>query len=204
MITKPEEKVLEETVVLLIDENKPDSLNIVLKMMAERTLALLNKPTDFLDDLPFTLPSIKSFQSFNRLDLKIRRFIRNREFHKAHELLVDYIDLLPNFVSHNDKEATRKFILANILEKSSPIEEKQNVYTSSEAAEILGVSDQTIRRWCEKGKYPDAFQTPGGHWRIPKKYFKIGIEEARKRREFEQQLNEFNASKGEADESEWL
>lgn len=71
-----------------------------------------------------------------------------------------------------------------------------NSYSTVEAAEIVGVSDQTIRRWSEKGKYPDAVKT-GGRWRIPKKYFKIFLEEARKRKSFEQHLNEFNAQYGE-------
>jgi excisionase family DNA binding protein len=62
------------------------------------------------------------------------------------------------------------------------VAEKAEVYSSTEAAEILGVSDQTIRRWCEKRKYPDAYQTDGGHWRIPKKYFKITLVDARKRK----------------------
>ncbi len=58
-------------------------------------------------------------------------------------------------------------------------ESNKDIYTSSEAAEIGSVSDQTIRRWCEKGKFPEAYQTEGGHWRIPQKYFKVTLHEAR-------------------------
>ncbi|MCD1261839.1 helix-turn-helix domain-containing protein [Paenibacillus athensensis] len=209
MIKEQDEKVLTDTVVLLEHESKLDSVSVVVKIMVERTLALLHKSTNFLDDLPFILPSIDVFQSFHRLDREIRRSIRSREYHRAHELLVDYIDLLPRFVPDSNLEQIRKLILANLLASSEQpsnilVEEKVEVYTSSEAAEILGVTDQTIRRYCEKGKYPEAYQTEGGHWRIPQRYFKITPEQAKKRKAFEQQLNEFNASTGEAAESEWI
>lgn len=62
--------------------------------------------------------------------------------------------------------------------------------TTSEAAEIGGVSDQTIRRWCEKGKFPDAFQTDGGHWRIPQKHFKMTLQQARKADAFMKKVDE--------------
>ena len=77
-------------------------------------------------------------------------------------------------------------------------------YSTLEAAEIVGVSDQTIRRWCEKGKYPEAIKTGGNRWRIPKEYFKIPLEEARKRKAFEHQLNEFNAQFGEDNDDKSL
>jgi len=41
------------------------------------------------------------------------------------------------------------------------------VYTTGQAARLLGVEDQTVRKWCRLGKI-DAYTTssPGGHWRI--------------------------------------
>lgn len=47
------------------------------------------------------------------------------------------------------------------------------LYQAGEAAKILGVSPQTIRRYCEEGRYPEATKTPGGHWRIPAMYFRM-------------------------------
>ncbi len=35
-------------------------------------------------------------------------------------------------------------------------------YNTLEAAEIMGVKDQTIRNWCKKGKYPDAVALGSG------------------------------------------
>lgn len=62
----------------------------------------------------------------------------------------------------------------------SKITDKVEAYTTSEAAEILHVSDQTIRRMCEAGKFPGATRTDGGHWRIPTKHFKVTLNESRR------------------------
>lgn len=71
-------------------------------------------------------------------------------------------------------------------------EGKMDCYTTSEAAKIGDVSDQTIRRWCEKGRYPNAYQTEGGHWRIPKKYFNVTLEDALKVDTFMKKVHENN------------
>lgn len=35
------------------------------------------------------------------------------------------------------------------------------------AALVFDKDQRTIRRWCERGVFPGAFRTAGGHWRIP-------------------------------------
>lgn len=48
---------------------------------------------------------------------------------------------------------------------------KSPYYTTTQAARLLQVSEQTIRNWCESGKLEGAFKLPGGAkalWRIPK------------------------------------
>ncbi len=35
-------------------------------------------------------------------------------------------------------------------------------------AKLQGCSQRTMREWCKKGLIPEAYQTPGGHWRIQK------------------------------------
>lgn len=209
MLKEQDEKALWDTVEILQHERKLDSVSAFFKMMIERTFTLLHKPTDFLYDLSFEMPSTEILQSFHELDTEIRRAIRFGDRQKTYLLLVEYIDLLPHFVQSDDLNEIRKSILANILSASEQpanllVQEKVEMYTSSDVAEIMDVSDQTIRRWCEKGKYPEAFQTEGGHWRIPQKYFKLTLEQARNRKVFEKELNKYNASKGEANDSEWL
>ncbi|MFS0560708.1 hypothetical protein AB1K91_08200 [Terribacillus sp. 179-K 1B1 HS] len=67
-------------------------------------------------------------------------------------------------------------------------------YSDFEVAEILGVPDQTIRSWCEKGRYSDVIRSEKGEGRIPKKYFRITLEQARKRNTFEKELDRFNSN----------
>lgn len=43
--------------------------------------------------------------------------------------------------------------------------------TSGQMAEALGCSRRTVSGYCGEGLFPGAFQTMGGHWRIPKKFF---------------------------------
>lgn len=62
---------------------------------------------------------------------------------------------------------------------SHPVTAAVETYTTSEAAEILNISDQTIRRMCEAGKFPGASRTDGGHWRIPREHFNVTIEQSR-------------------------
>jgi Helix-turn-helix domain len=40
-------------------------------------------------------------------------------------------------------------------------------WTLSEAADRCGVSRSTVRRYRENGKFPNAFKTPGGEWKVP-------------------------------------
>lgn len=39
------------------------------------------------------------------------------------------------------------------------------ILTTSEVAKRFRVGQRTVYRWIEKGRL-DAFQTPGGHWRV--------------------------------------
>ncbi|WP_363550377.1 helix-turn-helix domain-containing protein [Caldifermentibacillus hisashii] len=77
-------------------------------------------------------------------------------------------------------------------------------YSTDEVVEIMGTDEQTVRKWCKKGKYPEAYQTNSGDWHIPKKYFKISLKQARRRNAFEEKLNLINQMKREVTEDEFL
>ncbi|MEZ7171754.1 helix-turn-helix domain-containing protein [Sporosarcina sp. OR05] len=66
--------------------------------------------------------------------------------------------------------------------------------------EILHVSDQTIRRMCDAGKFPDATRTEGGHWRIPKQYFNVSLDQAREMKNELAQVRKKAQEGGEVDE----
>lgn len=82
--------------------------------------------------------------------------------------------------------------------------ENPKLFTSEDVSKIIGVSEQIVKRWCEKGRYPEAYKTEDGHWLIPKKHFKISLEQARKRNSFDEKLYQINQMKGEFKEDEFL
>ncbi|WP_246943517.1 MerR family transcriptional regulator [Bacillus pinisoli] len=216
MIKEHEEDILWDTVTILKEQNRLENALVLFKTLIERTLSIVRLPSKFLEEVKINLPSNEFVEQIRMLDKEIYQSIKSSNTTKTYELSVEFIETLSEIIPGTD----RKGLIAKILAEQSKShvgvmntrydlfqafpKEQAEVYTSSEAAEMIGVSDQTIRRWCEQGKYPDAYQTQGGHWRIPKQYFKITSEEAMKRRAFEQELNEFNAQQGEVDEDEFL
>ncbi|PAF36230.1 hypothetical protein CHH58_13340 [Terribacillus saccharophilus] len=58
--------------------------------------------------------------------------------------------------------------------------EYASCYSTLEAAEIMGVPDQTIRSWCEKGEIPDVIRLENRELRIPKSYFRFRLEQAKR------------------------
>lgn len=43
--------------------------------------------------------------------------------------------------------------------------------STGKMAEALGCTYSTVSGYCRDGLFPGSIQTPGGHWRIPKKFF---------------------------------
>ncbi|MFZ3589171.1 helix-turn-helix domain-containing protein [Bacillus sp. DJP31] len=214
MIHERDEDILWETVALLKDENHIENAQALFRSLVDKTFSMLKLPTDFLHDISLDIPPRELFLTFKHIDRTIHQLIELKEIERANEHVLDYIDLLTQTAPYTDRDVYRKKILVQMLNTHSKVQamlDERNIkeidsetYTSSEASEIVGVSDQTIRRWCEKRKYPDAYQTEGGHWRIPEKYFSITHDDARKRRIFENKLNKINKNKGDLDESEFL
>lgn len=211
---KDHEEVLWDTVVLLKQQDYLENAKAVFKFLVERTFSLLKQPTDFLEESNIDIPSFDQYDTFRGLDRQIRLCLKNNQIERANELLIDYIELLSQIIPNVDAKKMQKQILAQLLtnrfrtvdnhtNKMFTIE-KNDTFTTSEAANILNVSDQTMRRWCEKGKFPEAYQTDGGHWRIPRKYFKLDLEQTKKRDNFLKKLDKINRQAGEVDESEYL
>lgn len=216
MIKDREEEILWDTIVILKEQNRFENALALFKSLIERTFSSLKLPTKFLEEFKIDLPSNEFVNLMRVLDKKIYQSLKNNNTKQAYELVVEYIEKLSEVIP----EVGQRKILAEILSEQtqSHVEsmiprfdlaklvtvEHTEVYTSTEAAEIIGVTDQTIRRWCEKGKYPGAYQTEGRHWRIPTKYFKMTPEEARMRKAFEQDLNDFNVQHGEENKDEFL
>lgn len=208
-----EEDVLWDTVAILKDQNHSENALVLFKKLIKGTFSTLSLSTAFLDEVEIDLPSSEFMVRLRTQDKKIYESLKSKDMVGAYENLVEYVEKLSEAIPELD----RKGILAKMIADQAqirktptvtiPLQEEVNYansYSTLEAAEIIGVSDQTIRRWCEKGKYPDAKKTEGNRWRIPKKYFKVTLEEARKRKAFEHQLNEFNAQYGEVHDDDFL
>lgn len=53
------------------------------------------------------------------------------------------------------------------LEATARVEFEERVVSITSAAAFVGVSAETIRRWCIAGHLTGAWQYPSGTWRIP-------------------------------------
>jgi excisionase family DNA binding protein len=153
------------------------------------------------------------------LSREIAQLAENRKKDKVAELTTEYLDRFVHLFAETERDADylHKELLKGLIEikltkskekhytlvkyvttvdqltlpKVVSVEsDKENYVTPSEAAQIGGVSDQTIRRWCEKGKFPEAFKTDGGHWRIPKKYFKMSLQQSQRADAFMKKVDE--------------
>jgi excisionase family DNA binding protein len=51
-------------------------------------------------------------------------------------------------------------------EGDAPVPAEHDLSTG-DVAEMLGVDRRTVTGWCIAGRVDGAYQTPGGHWRIP-------------------------------------
>lgn len=129
------------------------------------------------------------------LDVKIRKALQIRKKDSLRALFPDYVHHFISMIPKDERERFIKRIATKVIDIQSPIKDigaaytnkeektikgngtitKVGTYTSQEAAEILGVSSQTIRRWCEQGLFKGAYRTHGGHWRIPVENIKMAI-----------------------------
>ncbi|WP_088103100.1 hypothetical protein [Halalkalibacter urbisdiaboli] len=57
-----------------------------------------------------------------------------------------------------------------------------------------------VRRMCDRGKFPGAYQTDGGHWNIPKNVLITTEEQERKAEQLFQQIDTKNKEAGDVNE----
>ena len=145
---------------------------------------------------------IEQLVYMKELSKEISLLAKKREHEKEREKALEYLDGLVSLLtsSYEDERKLRRYFLKDLIQISDPgpfttyesnlSEHNLNTdsasvviaveaYTTSEAAEILNVSDQTIRRMCDAGKFPGASRTYGGHWRIPREHFKVTLVQSR-------------------------
>ncbi|HEX7064875.1 MAG TPA: helix-turn-helix domain-containing protein [Bacillales bacterium] len=198
---------------VLIGVNCPDLAPPILRKAIEGSLSAIGQSLDFLNDVTIKIPSEEQIRSLKAFDSAIQQAVKQGNYDEAGDRYAQYLEALQEIIEEGP-ELKKKFF-GKLLETSYVSKNTEGIahektatykttarsaYTSSEAAEIINVSDQTIRRMCEKGKFPDAYKTDGGHWRVPAKYFRVTLEEARETDEFLKRLDEKNNEAGDVDE----
>lgn len=152
-----------------IDEEQAE---IVLKMVVSHTLEELDLEITVIEDLHFKKPEPQEIEKLRELHREMKKELHRKQTSYGYELLVDYIDFISQMVSKN-QQLTRKRLLASLLARQASekrTRRSQNhtpsekaFYSTTDVAKKLGLSDQTIRRMCENGRFPDAYRTAGGH-----------------------------------------
>lgn len=106
-----------------------------------------------------------------------------------------------------EKNRVRQMKDDSLVNRSVPLteiassQEENKYYTTSEAARKLGLSDQTIRRMCEQGKFKGAIRVGGtGHCRIPAENFITTYAQDKKAEMILQRIDEKNVETGDIDE----
>ena len=198
----------------LVKNKQFEEAKTLIKFISEKAFTGVSLSEDIESTFSSISPSsqpiddhlIKRMQQLNE---QLRELTERHENNKAKFILIDYVDTLSEALDYNEKNELRKKLLASLIDLPSKEDSKRyetfrgseeiaipfvaqlaETYSPKEAAEILGVSDQTIRRMCEKGKFPEATQTAGGHWKIPKHYFKVTLEDARARKQAMKEIDE--------------
>ncbi|UTR10169.1 helix-turn-helix domain-containing protein [Evansella sp. LMS18] len=217
-----EQELLWDTVKLLAEQKDFDKAEAVLKAAIEKSLHYMDIPASAVADFRFYIPDDKLLTSRKNLEANLRKKDDDPLSVNYYEKIIEYIEMISEFTDQPEK-AKKKILAYILLNKSrkrarhkvrraafakSPIPVKlitgkgpeKIFYTTTEAAQTLGFSDQTIRRMCESGKIKGASRSEGGHWRIPVEYFATTREQDRKAENILTHLDKRNKEAGDADE----
>ncbi|TFJ92538.1 helix-turn-helix domain-containing protein [Lentibacillus salicampi] len=214
-----EQETLWDTVKFLNKLHDKEKAEILLKTTIEKSLRLMNVYTPVVLQLHFSIPGENDLEDLKQLDAAIRGKMETYQSEQTFEEVLDYIDMISKMTQK--PQETNKKMLASILEKKTketarvskrayaPLdksaavetnkERNQQFYTTSEAARKLGLSDQTIRRMCENGKFEGAYRSGGGHWRIPEDNFITSKQQDKIVDELFEQIDRKNKEAGDVD-----
>jgi excisionase family DNA binding protein len=206
--------------VQILSQINVEKAKAVFKVTIEKSLQQLGITFPVFSTIRLSVPSTDRLSQLRQIEKKMREAYAHQEKEKAYEYLVDYIEQLSQ-MTEDDPLMVRKKLLASLLNERhkrklkwsakkyrlsaslAPLLSKQVAaayYTTSEVAKKLGLSDQTIRRMCEKGKFPGAYKTDGGHWRIPREIFITTPEQDERAEEVLQRIDIKNQKAGYVDE----
>lgn len=185
----------------------------VLKTTVERSLKQMGFTTPAISSLALKITDPQSVIELHRIEREINLQLNNKNLEMAYELLIDYLSKLSEMTDKDPSLIHKKLIAslmansaknslrASLVNRSNRHQKAGNsFYSPNEAAEKIGLSDQTIRRMCEKGKFAGAYKTDGGHWRIPKANFITTDQQDKRAKAFFDRIDLKNQEAGNVDE----
>ncbi|TLS36466.1 helix-turn-helix domain-containing protein [Pseudalkalibacillus caeni] len=214
-IMDSEQEKMWDSIKTLIDING-DQAKAVFKAAIERSFHQVGLTAPKIANLPFTIPKPDDLDRLRAIEKQMREAYNHNNYSMYYKLFVDYVEqlsktseqeplirreLFTSFLHQQTKRKRRPHYRVNRFTSAGVLveEEKEttNYYSPGDVAKKLGLSDQTIRRMCSNDKFPGAYQTPGGHWRIPRDTF---ITTDKQDEEAETILNKIDAKNEEAGE----
>lgn len=211
-----------DSVELLYRDNHFEEAESVIKKIMQDTFRKVDFP-DLIRSIDHIQLQDNNISKMRDLDLEIKQLLQQNEVRTAKNLFAEYVNLLLSMVREKNREHLVKQIVAELVDKNTSVNNEGMVYTNKsaltnskgrsdikrmgiatytteQAAKIMGVSSQTIRRWCDQGYFPGAFQTNGGHWRIPRSHFKVTFEKAIEADEAMKEIDRKSHEAGDVDE----
>ncbi|QHS23773.1 helix-turn-helix domain-containing protein [Virgibacillus sp. MSP4-1] len=219
-VREKEQEKLWDSILTLANIDK-EQAKVVFKAAIERSFRSFDMFTPFISRIPLKVPDCEHVQKFKQIEKQVMSHLTQKQEDKAYELLVEYIDTLSGLTEFNSTIIRRRLIASLLKEKHQPAPmadqiakkdagipaltiskegEESSYYTPKEVSKKLGISDQTVRRMCDRGKFPGAYQTDGGHWKIPKEDFITTEEQDKKADEILRQIDVVNEEAGDVDE----
>ncbi|RSK27613.1 DNA-binding protein [Bacillus sp. HMF5848] len=201
--------------ILTLANIDPEQAKVVFKAVVERSLRHVGMFTPLITSIPLRLPDNENVHMLKNLEKQINKYLVQNEEEKAYEFFVEYIEALSN-LTETDSKIIQRQLIASILRRQrqksvsmsqrlstamiSTEEDEPLYYTPKEVAKRLGVSDQTVRRMCDRRKFPGAYQTDGGHWKIPKDVLITTEDQDEKAEQLLQHIDAKNTKAGDIDE----
>jgi excisionase family DNA binding protein len=171
MLMERDQEKLWDGALFLVEHDRFSEMEPIIKVLLSETLKVLEKPVNMVRQLEIDLANIDSpddLAHLKSLESAIKKHANVGDLRAAHIVLIDYISTVAE--NRNDIIASLLLLSPQSLQESDP--ETNGYYRVGQVAKKLGVSTQTVKRYCEEGRFQGAKKTPGGHWRIPKSLFR--------------------------------
>ncbi|QQK80458.1 helix-turn-helix domain-containing protein [Salicibibacter cibi] len=185
--------------VRILSQIDTEKAQAVFKATVEKSLQQVDVRLPVFVSFPLSILNEEHLCQLREIEKKMRSAYADGKTEVAYEHLGEYIQQLSQMAE--DPSGFQKKLLASLLNsRDTAAKADVDYYTPNEAAKKIGLSDQTIRRMCENKKFPRAYKTQGGHWRIPQDYFVTTSEQDETAESLLERIDHKNREVGDVDE----